>query len=49
MFSSYFRIAWRQLRNNRVPAIINIAGLALGMATALLIGLWIADEAAFDH
>ena len=49
MFLSYFRIAWRQLRNNRVPAIINIAGLAMGMATALLIGLWIADEASFDH
>jgi putative ABC transport system permease protein len=49
MLKSYLRIALRLLARNRVYSFINIAGLAIGMATALLIGLWIADETSFDH
>jgi putative ABC transport system permease protein len=48
MFANYFKIAWRNLRNNKVYSFINIAGLATGMAVALLIGLWIWDEISFD-
>jgi putative ABC transport system permease protein len=44
MFKNYLKIAWRNLFKNRVYSAINIAGLAIGMATALLIGIWIADE-----
>ncbi|MBS1597967.1 MAG: ABC transporter permease [Bacteroidetes bacterium] len=48
MIRNYFKIAWRNLRNNKVYSFINIAGLATGMAVALLIGLWIWDEVSFD-
>jgi putative ABC transport system permease protein len=49
MFQNYFRIAWRHLGKNRGYTAINIAGLSIGMAIALVIGLWISDEATFDH
>jgi putative ABC transport system permease protein len=49
MLNSYFRIALRQLLKNKGYSFINIAGLATGMAIALLIGLWVRDECSFDH
>jgi putative ABC transport system permease protein len=49
MFRNYFTIAIRNLQKHRAHSLINIAGLAAGMAIALLIGLWIADEFSFDH
>jgi ABC-type antimicrobial peptide transport system permease subunit len=49
MLQNYFRIAWRHLGKNRGYTAINIAGLSIGMAIALVIGLWIADEVSFDH
>jgi ABC-type antimicrobial peptide transport system permease subunit len=48
MIKNYFKIAWRNLINNRVSSLINIGGLAMGMAVAILIGLWIWDEISFD-
>ena len=49
MFKNYLLIAWRNLTKNKVYSIINITGLGIGMAIALLIGLWVADEVNFDH
>src|ERR1700722_8969761 len=49
MFRSYLTIAIRNLQKHRAHSFINIAGLAAGMAMALLIGLWIADEFSYDH
>jgi putative ABC transport system permease protein len=48
MFKNYIKIAWRALGKNRASAIINIGGLAIGMAVAMLIGLWIWDELSFN-
>ncbi len=48
MLKNYFKIAWRNLRNSKVSSVINIGGLAVGMAVAMLIGLWIYDELSFD-
>ena len=48
MFRNYLKIAWRNLTRNKVYSIINIGGLALGMAVAMLIGLWANDERSFD-
>ncbi|HVU56613.1 MAG TPA: ABC transporter permease [Puia sp.] len=48
MLKNYIRVAIRNLFRNRLSSIINIGGLAIGMSVALLIGLWIADEFAFD-
>src|SRR5579872_115796 len=49
MFRNYFKIALRNLRNNKAFASLNIAGLEIGMATANLIGLWVSDEMGYDH
>jgi len=44
MLKSYFKIAWRNLLKKKIYSIINITGLASGMAVAMIIGLWIYDE-----
>ncbi|HEV9036084.1 MAG TPA: ABC transporter permease, partial [Puia sp.] len=41
MFKNYLRIALRNLTRNRFSSIINIGGLAIGMAVSILIGLWV--------
>lgn len=48
MIKNYFKVAFRNLVKNKVYSFINILGLATGMAVAMLIGLWIYDELAFD-
>jgi putative ABC transport system permease protein len=49
MIRNYFKIAWRNILRNRVFSVINISGLATGMAVAMLIGLWVWDELTFDR
>ncbi|WP_232541205.1 ABC transporter permease [Spirosoma endbachense] len=44
MIRSYLTIAFRNLVKNKSYSAINIGGLAVGMAVAMLIGLWITDE-----
>jgi putative ABC transport system permease protein len=44
MFKNYLKLAWRNLLKEKIYSIINIAGLATGMAVAIIIGLWIYDE-----
>jgi putative ABC transport system permease protein len=48
MIKNYLKIAWRNLIKNKVSSFINIGGLAVGMAVAMMIGLWIWDELSFD-
>ncbi len=48
MIKTYFKIAWRTLINNKGYSSINIFGLAIGMAVALLIGLWAYNEYSYD-
>jgi putative ABC transport system permease protein len=49
MFKNYIKVAWRSLLKNKGFSFINIAGLAIGMAAAMLIGLWIKNELSFDR
>lgn len=49
MFSNYFKIAFRNLWKNKAFSFINIAGLAVGMASAMLILLWIQNEMSHDR
>jgi len=49
MFRNYLKMAWRNLLYNKVYSALNIAGLATGMAVALLIGLWIYSQYAYDR
>src|SRR6201995_482902 len=44
MFKNYFKTAWRNIIKNKTYSIINVLGLAAGMAVAMIIGLWIYDE-----
>ena len=48
MFVNYIKIAWRNLVKNRTSSFINIGGLSIGMAVALLIGLWIYEAFSFN-
>ena len=48
MFKNYIKIAFRNIVKNKVHTFINVAGLSVGMAVAMLIGLWIWDELSFD-
>jgi putative ABC transport system permease protein len=48
MIKNYFKIAFRNLIKHKGYSFINIAGLATGMAVAILIGLWIWDELSFN-
>ena len=47
MIKNYLKIAWRNLIKNKVSSLINIGGLAVGMAVVMLISLWICDELSF--
>ncbi|RPE05402.1 ABC transporter permease [Chitinophaga lutea] len=49
MIRNYLKIAWRNLLKNKTFSLINITGLSVGMAVALLIGLWIRDEVTFNR
>jgi putative ABC transport system permease protein len=48
MFKNYFKTAWRNFIRNKAHSAINITGLSVGMAVAILIGLWIHDELSFN-
>src|ERR1022692_4351451 len=48
MIKNYFKTAWRSLVRGKSFSIINITGLAIGMAGAILILLWLENEISFD-
>ncbi|HWH62244.1 MAG TPA: ABC transporter permease, partial [Ginsengibacter sp.] len=49
MLKNYFKIALRNLYRNKAFSIINISGLTVGMASAILILLWIQNEISYDR
>ncbi len=49
MIKNYFKIAWRSLLRQRAFAAINVVGLAIGLATCLLIALYVFDELSYDR
>lgn len=48
MIKNYIKIAWRNLMKSKGYSAINIGGLAVGMAVAIMIGLWVHDELTFN-
>jgi len=48
MFKNYFKTAWRNISKNKGYSFLNIFGLAIGIACAGLIFLWVEDEMNFD-
>jgi len=49
MLQNYFKIAWRNLVKNKLYSSLNIFGLTIGMASALLILLWVQSEVNTDR
>ena len=49
MFRNYLKLAVRNLKRHKTFAVINIAGLAIGMSACLLIACFVMDELSFDR
>ena len=49
MFQNFFRVALRQLKKQGLYSVIKIGGFALGIATCLLIALYIRSESSYDR
>ena len=48
MIKNYIKIAWRNLSKNKVYSIINIGGLAIGIAACLLILQYVTFELSYE-
>ena len=48
MIKNYLKIAWRNLTRNKTFSLVNIAGLAIGLGSFILIILYVVDELSFD-
>jgi ABC-type antimicrobial peptide transport system permease subunit len=48
MFKNNIKIAWRNLKTNRLFSSINIIGLSIGLAIVMLLFLYISNESSFD-
>ena len=49
MLKNYFKVAFRSLLRNKGFSVINILGLAIGMASAAIILLWVQNEVSYDR
>jgi len=49
MFKNYFKTAFRNFARNKIYSFINIFGLSIGLACAMLIMLYVKDEISFDR
>jgi len=45
----YLMTAWRNIIRGRVYSLLNLLGLATGMAVALMIGLWVTDQLGYNR
>lgn len=48
MWKNYLLIAWRTLKRDKLFAVLNITGLAIGIAACMLIYIYVQDELSFD-
>ena len=49
MLKNYFKIAFRNFWRNRLYSFLNVTGLSIGIATTILIMLWVQDELSYDR
>lgn len=45
---NYFKTSWRNLKANKFYSILNIGGLAVGLATGFMLLLWVQNELSYD-
>ena len=48
MFKTYFKLAYRNITKDKAYSIINITGLAIGLASSILILLWVQNDLSYD-
>lgn len=48
MLHNYFLVSWRNIVRDKVSSIINIGGLAVGLAITIMLLLWIRDAMSYD-
>jgi putative ABC transport system permease protein len=48
MLKTYFKLAYRNLTKDKAYSTINILGLAIGLASSILILLWVQNELSYD-
>jgi len=49
MLITFFKTAWRNIVRGKIYSLLNLLGLATGMAVALLIGLWVQYQLSYDR
>lgn len=49
MLKNYGKLTWRNIQNHKLYSVVNILGLAVGMACCIMILLWVQDELLFDR
>ncbi|MCP4728308.1 MAG: FtsX-like permease family protein [bacterium] len=49
MFKNYLKVTFRNITRDKGYTMINISGLAIGMACCVMIFLWVRDELSFDN
>ena len=49
MFKNHIKIAWRNLLKNKSSFFLNCGGLAIGMASCILIAIYVWDELSYDR
>src|SRR6185369_5251399 len=49
MIKNYLKIAWRNLKKNKIFSFINILGLTIGITVCMMIFLFIMNEFSFDR
>jgi hypothetical protein len=49
MLITFFKTAWRNIVRGKVYSLLNLFGLATGMAVAFLIGLWVHYQLSYDR
>src|SRR5450631_3502158 len=48
MLKNHFKTAWRSIMRGKGYSALNIFGLAIGMAVAFIIGLWVYNQYSYD-
>lgn len=48
MIQNYIKIAWRNIKGSKFYSLINISGLAVGLATGIMLLLWVQSEQSYD-
>ena len=48
MFKTYFKLAYRNILKDKAYSVLNISGLAIGLASSILVLLWVQNELSYD-